>query len=171
MIGLQIKDRVRSDVWCTSPAVPCSRCKMASLEPPRLFVLDLGAQSGHHRSNAQENPRLSSSGSCASLLFFRAITIRCNSYLLYKCPVPSCSWAAAEIATECSGLARLLNIVNERRSRIKEVLMRLFVLDNCADVYLSFSSPYLALNWLFESAPRPKKEKNVLMVISVFLIA
>lgn len=113
---------------------------------------------------SRENPWLSFSGNCASLLFFRAVIIGCNSYLLYKCPVPSCSCAVAEIASECSGLARLLNIVNERRSRIQEDLMRLFVLDNCADVYLSFSSPYLALHWLFECAPRPKREKNILML-------
>lgn len=165
MIGLQMEGRRRSDVACTSPAVPRWRVSEigTQLEPPRLFVLDLGALWSPLIRCSRENPWLSFSGNCASLLFFIAIIIGCNSHLLYKCPAPSCSCAAAEIATECSGLARLLNVVNERRSRIREDLMRLFVLDNCVDVYLSFSSPYLALHWLFESAPRPKREKNILM--------
>lgn len=137
----------------------------ALLEPPRLLVLDLGAVWSPLIKCSREDPWLSFSGNCVSLLLFRAIIFWCNSYLLYKCPVLFCSRAAG-IATECSGLARLLNIVNERRSRIQEELMSLFVLDNCADVYLSFSSPYIALNWLFESAPRPKREKNLLMLFS-----
>lgn len=175
MIGLQMEDRIRSDVPCTGPAVPCSYCEMASQWDRNSAGASKVICSRPRRAVWsplikcwRANPWLSFSGNRASLLFFRAIIIGCNSDLLNKCLVSACSCGSNW--TECSGRARPLNVVNERCSRIQEDLMRLFVLDNCADVYLPFSSPYLALNWLFESAPRPTREENIFSWFFFFLL-